>query len=321
MYLKFFVSAMAVSILIAIILFLITARRASDESKEIRYLTLGKVMIILAIIFIIIVTPLSIDMADRRNPNPDAITYNGVNAVEGFKVAIDYNCMDCHTIVGNGAYYAPDLTLIARRAYNPENIRALLDTFVGSKYMPFNLTDREKDALTAWLLYLRDLNTNGWPPMPKVSLKPVTKTLEKGREIYLANCQACHGKDGRGVVPGTPDFTNATWWSEELEEEGGTQGLIKVILNGRGAMPGFKDRLSIENIKAVLAYVQSLASVQKPVKEYGGFSFEPSFEANISRWYESFEAWLVFWVVTVIFSTFIIYSFLYWYTKGGERHG
>ncbi len=30
----------------------------------------------------------------------------------------------------------------------------------------------------------------------------------KGRKVFHTTCVACHGEDGKGVVPGAPDFTN-----------------------------------------------------------------------------------------------------------------
>lgn len=38
------------------------------------------------------------------------ISFADQTALKGKQVFQSYNCMDCHTIVGNGAYFAPDLT-------------------------------------------------------------------------------------------------------------------------------------------------------------------------------------------------------------------
>ncbi|TAN07592.1 MAG: cytochrome c [Rhodanobacteraceae bacterium] len=46
----------------------------------------------------------------RVQVTPEVVTYGPYNAVQGKRVFQAYNCMDCHTIVGNGAYFAPDLT-------------------------------------------------------------------------------------------------------------------------------------------------------------------------------------------------------------------
>ncbi|MGB5808602.1 c-type cytochrome [Castellaniella sp.] len=51
-------------------------------------------------------------LPSRGQAIPDAIQYGGVDAVEGKRVFQAYNCMGCHTIVGNGAYLGPDLTRI-----------------------------------------------------------------------------------------------------------------------------------------------------------------------------------------------------------------
>jgi len=324
MYLKFFVSAIAVSTLLALLLFIVNARRkAKAEPTEIPYLRLGKFMIIVSILIVLAITPLSIDMADHRNPQPDEVTYNGVTATEGFKVAIDYNCMGCHTIVGNGAYYAPDLNYVARKAGTPENIRSLLAAYAGTKYMPFNLTDRELDALTAWLIYLRDLNTNNWPPMPRTEVSlggspgiTGNATLQQGKNIYESRCAVCHGTDGSGVAPGTPDFRDQTWWNSEKQALG-VDGLVSIILNGKDGMPAFSGVLTEDEARSVLAYAMTFPqSQQGETLVFGGYSFEPSFQANLGRWYESSSAWIVYWLLTVFMATLLIYSFLFWYARG-----
>jgi nitric oxide reductase subunit C len=86
------------------------------------------------------------------------------------------NCMDCHTLLGNGAYYAPDLT------------KAWLDPFWGSKdvreqqmveflmnpqdrlhnglgrRMPnLAITEAEARATVAFLKWMASIDTNGFP--------------------------------------------------------------------------------------------------------------------------------------------------------------
>ncbi|MGX5660677.1 c-type cytochrome [Castellaniella ginsengisoli] len=51
-------------------------------------------------------------LPSRGQTVPDDIQYGGTGAVEGKRVFQAYNCMGCHTIVGNGAYFGPDLTRI-----------------------------------------------------------------------------------------------------------------------------------------------------------------------------------------------------------------
>ncbi|MFV0283779.1 MAG: c-type cytochrome [Castellaniella sp.] len=51
-------------------------------------------------------------LPSRGQAEPEEIQYGGAGAVEGKRVFQAYNCMGCHTIVGNGAYFGPDLTRI-----------------------------------------------------------------------------------------------------------------------------------------------------------------------------------------------------------------
>lgn len=48
----------------------------------------------------------------RNRPQTTKISFEHQTALRGKQVFQAYNCMDCHTIVGNGAYFAPDLTKI-----------------------------------------------------------------------------------------------------------------------------------------------------------------------------------------------------------------
>ncbi|MEO7053082.1 MAG: c-type cytochrome, partial [Rhodanobacter sp.] len=49
-------------------------------------------------------------LKSRGQTTPDTITYGKYTADQGKKVFQAYNCMGCHTMVGNGAYLGPDLT-------------------------------------------------------------------------------------------------------------------------------------------------------------------------------------------------------------------
>lgn len=49
---------------------------------------------------------------ERGQAVPEDFSYKGYSADDGKRVFQSYNCMGCHTIVGNGAYFGPDLTNI-----------------------------------------------------------------------------------------------------------------------------------------------------------------------------------------------------------------
>lgn len=61
----------------------------------------------------------------RGQVTPESVTFRGKDAVEGKRVFQAYNCMGCHAIVGNGAYFAPDLTTLYKDA-GPAFIAAFL---------------------------------------------------------------------------------------------------------------------------------------------------------------------------------------------------
>ena len=46
----------------------------------------------------------------RGQVTPNTVTFAAHHATDGKRVFQAYGCMGCHTIVGNGAYFAPDLT-------------------------------------------------------------------------------------------------------------------------------------------------------------------------------------------------------------------
>lgn len=85
------------------------------------------------------------------------------------------NCINCHTIFGEGAYYAPDLTKIAQQRGAPY-LRAFLkdpskfyDEQRHRRLMPQqNLSDEEIDGLIAFLDWVSKVDNQGWPPRPIV---------------------------------------------------------------------------------------------------------------------------------------------------------
>ncbi len=76
-------------------------------------------------------------------------------------------------------------------------------------------------------------------------------------KVYNEKCAMCHGEDGKGVkgvAKGTPDLTNAAWQKKETDAE--FADMIKV---GKKPMPAFGDKLSDEQINALVQYVRAFA--------------------------------------------------------------
>jgi nitric oxide reductase subunit C len=83
------------------------------------------------------------------------------------------NCINCHTLLGEGAYYAPDLTKITEQRGAPYLQAFLTDP---SKFyseardrrlMPnMELTSAEIDQVIAFLDWVAKIDNQGWPPRP-----------------------------------------------------------------------------------------------------------------------------------------------------------
>lgn len=82
-----------------------------------------------------------------------------------------------------------------------------------------------------------------------------------GADIFREKCSMCHGIDGTGYSAiKTPNFTDAKWQAAHPDKE-----LMNAIENGvKGtAMVSFKDKLSQQEMKAVLKYIRSLGAAKK----------------------------------------------------------
>lgn len=93
--------------------------------------------------------------------------------IAGKNVWHKFNCVNCHTLFGEGAYYAPDLTKIAKlrgeqylQAYM-RNPAQFYDEQRHRRLMPKqNLTDEEIKNLISFLGWVSNVDNQGWPPRP-----------------------------------------------------------------------------------------------------------------------------------------------------------
>jgi nitric oxide reductase subunit C len=95
------------------------------------------------------------------------------------------NCINCHTLLGEGAYYAPDLTQITTQRGAPYLQEFLKDPSKfyseerDGRLMPnLKLSDAEISNVIAFLAWVSRIDTQGWPPRP---------ILVKGSAIPGAN--------------------------------------------------------------------------------------------------------------------------------------
>jgi nitric oxide reductase subunit C len=86
------------------------------------------------------------------------------------------NCMNCHTLLGNGAYYAPDLTkswldpswgskevreqMMVEFLMNPQD---QVHNGLGRRMPNLGITEPEARATVAFLKWMSSIDTNGFP--------------------------------------------------------------------------------------------------------------------------------------------------------------
>jgi len=98
------------------------------------------------------------------------------SVIHGKEIWEEHSCINCHTLLGEGAYFAPELGNMFIRYGGEENpaaararfkgwMRAMPTRAPGRRQMPqFNLTEEELDALFDFLQWTSTIDTQGWPP-------------------------------------------------------------------------------------------------------------------------------------------------------------
>ena len=94
----------------------------------------------------------------------------------GKKVWEKHACVDCHTILGEGAYYAPELGNVWVRFGGREDASGAREALkawfkgqpsgiAGRRQMPqFNMPDVDVENLIDFLKWTSEIDTQNWPP-------------------------------------------------------------------------------------------------------------------------------------------------------------
>jgi len=199
---------------------------------------------------------LSIDTMGKLDKRAPEITEK-VNA--GKKVWHKYDCIGCHTIFGNGSYFAPDMTKATERKPKEYLKKFILDPRSikpGTAMPKLGLSEQEADDLIAFLDWTSKVDTNGWPPKPILAVATAGKTTGIGEFLFRKNdCSACHQIQGIGGTAG-PDLTHvgtrrpdADWHIRHLKDP---SSVVK-----DSAMPAFSG-LTDEESKALAEYLTTL---------------------------------------------------------------
>lgn len=129
-----------------------------------------------SLFFLIIFVALTVDThlyMVNTSTNDEDITDS---VARGKRVWEEHSCINCHTILGEGAYFAPELGNVWIRyggKDDPEGAREGLKMWIqsqptgveGRRQMPkYDLTDQELDALVDFFEWTSRIDTQNWPP-------------------------------------------------------------------------------------------------------------------------------------------------------------
>lgn len=221
---------------------------------------------------------------------------------KGKKVWHAYNCINCHTLLGEGAYYAPDLTNIASqrgdaylKAFMKDPSQFYSEDDYGRVMPDLDMTDKEIEQVIAFLKWVDNINTQGWPPRPiRVTGGPVEQeaaesetpaqgAVAKGRALFNDSeiaCNTCHSTaEGKKIVgpsmAGLIDRAKEHIESDDYEGSAeDVEGYIRESIvkpdayivpgknhanNGSSLMPGdYEERLEPDQVDQLVEYLMSL---------------------------------------------------------------
>lgn len=135
------------------------------------------------------------------------------SAIRGKHIWETNNCMGCHTLMGEGAYYGPELTKVYERR-GPDFIKAMLkdpqSMYPGQRKMQkYNLNDQQIDDTVAFLKWVGEMDLNGFPAKPDLVPAAAAATTRSALvsagapaterpQVFNQMCTACHSLEGKG---------------------------------------------------------------------------------------------------------------------------
>lgn len=230
----------------------------------------------------------------------DALT-DGVR--RGLKVWSRYNCENCHTLLGEGSYYAPDLTqIVAQRgetylaAFLADPSRFYSEERHGRLMPNLGLAPEEITDVIAFLGWVGNIDTNGWPPRPLLvsgatvrgipGVEPsitATDPVARGQALFegAGACSTCHTVAGDTTLVGPPLAGIAARATERVATAGyggkatDAAGYLResilepsayLVPGDRFATPTslslmpatYHDQLTAEQVDDLVAYLQTL---------------------------------------------------------------
>lgn len=138
------------------------------SKQQAKVFFLGGTFFFLAIFLGLSIHSLTVGIPEQTN---DAAITKEVSL--GKQLWDENNCMGCHTLMGEGAYYAPELTRVYSRK-GPEYIRTVLTAPNGwgprgRMMVAYDFNDEEVEALVSFFEWINGADLNGFPPEPSLA--------------------------------------------------------------------------------------------------------------------------------------------------------
>jgi len=88
-------------------------------------------------------------------------------------------------------------------------------------------------------------------------LSSAASAADDGKSLYDTKCALCHGKNGvaKPAAAGSKNFNDAAFQAGSSAD-----AIAKMIVDGKGKMPAYKNKLTPSQIGAIAAHVKTLGS-------------------------------------------------------------
>ena len=148
----------------------------------------------------------------RKVPEQTRAKHITAEVKAGKKIWEKNNCMGCHTLFGEGAYYAPELTNVVKnrgKGWIKGFMRDPELLFPGQRKMvKYDFTDQQIDEVIAFLEWCGEVDLNGFPaepplkkimnPVASLPAQGVAASVEVPAVFEAKTCLGCHQILGKG---------------------------------------------------------------------------------------------------------------------------